>query len=129
MTTAHFLDTAQENHMQPGKMASRTQQHRAGTIVRFRHGQPDLGVSRSGPIRPGERLVVEFDPRRIVTGEDNPASTLDILCHARFQPVAHTETATLVQAPASSTAAALRPAVCEFVVPSGTTAVELWFER
>ena len=115
--------------MQPGKTASRTQEHGTSTILRFRHGQADLGVSRSGGIRPGQHLVVEFDPRRIISGEDNPVLTTALLCHARFQPVAHIGSASLVEGPAGTTAVANRRAVCEFVVPSGTTSVELWFER
>jgi len=53
-------------------------------ILRFRHSQGSLGVSRHGRVRPGGRLIVEYDPARLTQGGNAPASSTDILCHVRF---------------------------------------------
>ena len=59
----------------------------ATATLRFRHSQGSLGVSRHGGIRPGGRLVVEYDPARLSLGGNAPTSSTDILCHVRFQPL------------------------------------------
>src|ERR1700682_3047225 len=59
-------------------------------ILRFRHSQGSLGVSRHGRIRRGGRLVVEYDPTRLSQGGSAPTASTDILCHVRFQPLGQT---------------------------------------
>lgn len=107
-------------------------QERPTATARFRHGRAELGVSRDGQLRPGGRLVVEYDPHRMLSGDDNPASTHNVLCHARFQPAGQTQTASMLEHPsmaATSRGELPRPITCDFVIPLATRAVELWFER
>jgi Family of unknown function (DUF6209) len=99
--------------------------------LRFRQGQGSLGVSRHGPIRPGGRLVVEYDPSRLTQGANAAAPSIDILCHARFKPVGqiHTESVLSQSSPVVGAIGSTRARALEIPVPLGTTEVELWFER
>jgi hypothetical protein len=56
--------------------------------LRFRHSQGSLGVSRHGRIWPGGRLVVEYDPARLMQGGNAPTSSTHILCHVRVWELA-----------------------------------------
>src|SRR5947209_18504131 len=116
--------------------ASRSTDEEAETLpttatLRFRHSQGSLGVSRHGRIRPGGRLIVEYDPARLTQGGNAPASSTDILCYVRFQPVGQTHSESVLEhaAPVVGTSGSARPALLEVPVPVGTTEVELWFER
>jgi hypothetical protein len=99
--------------------------------LRFRHSKGSLGVSRHGRIRPGGRLVVEYDPARLTQGGSAPTSSTEILCDVRFQPVGQTHTESVLEHVGSVAAASGSPrsALLEVPVPLGTTVVELWFER
>jgi len=99
--------------------------------LRFRHSQGSLGVSRHGRIRPGGRLVVEYDPTRLSQGGSAPTSSTDILGHVRFQPLGQTHSESVLEheAPVVGAIGSPRPALLELPVPVGTTEVELWFER
>ena len=99
--------------------------------LRFRHSQGSLGVSLHGRIRPGGRLVVEYDPARLSQGVNAPTSSTDILCHVRFQPIGQTHSESVLEhaGPLVGAIESPRPALLEVPVPVGTTEVELWFER
>lgn len=101
------------------------------TTLRFRHSQGSLGVSRHGRIRPGGRLIVEYDPARLTPGGNAPTSSTEILCHVRFQPGGQTRSESVLEhaAPVAGASGSPRPALLEVPVPVGTTQVELWFER
>jgi hypothetical protein len=99
--------------------------------LRFRHSQGSLGVSRHGGIRPGGRLIVEYDPARLAQGRDVPTSSTDILCHVRFQPSGETHSESVLEhaAPLVGASGPPRATLLEVAVPVATTEVELWFER
>lgn len=99
--------------------------------LRFRHSQGSLGVSRHGRILPGGRLVVEYDPARLLEGGKAPTSSTEILCHVRFQPAGETHSQSVLEH-ADPVVGAIGPpwlALLEVSVPVGTTEVELWFEK
>jgi hypothetical protein len=99
--------------------------------LRFRQSQGSLGVSRHGRIRPGGRLVVEYDPARLTQGGKAPTSSMDIVCHLRFQPSGRTHSESVLEHArlVLGASGARRAALLEVPVPIGTAEVELWFER
>src|SRR4051794_4387008 len=79
--------------MEPGEGTSRRQARdiqieRATTtaILRFQHSAASSSMSRSGHLRPGGRLVVEYDPARLPPPGDTSTVTWEIVCHVRFDP-------------------------------------------
>jgi len=93
-------------------------------ILRFRHSAAGSGVSRHGHIRPGGRLVVEYDPARLPPSADTSVASSDIVCHMRFSPGDRRRTGAVVDA----SAAGPRRAAFEVPVPWDATNLEIWFE-
>jgi Family of unknown function (DUF6209) len=98
--------------------------------LRFRHSEGTSGVSRHGHIRPGGKLVVEYDPARLPPAGSAPSASTDILCHLEFRPVRQSHTGSVLEPGGHGVSqTGSRPATLEVLVPAGTTEVELWFER
>jgi Family of unknown function (DUF6209) len=125
--------TLQEGAMQAGRQSIDQGGESLPTTatLRFRHSHGSLGVSRHGRIRPGGRLLVEYDAARLTQRGNAPTSSTDILCHVRFQPAGQTHSESVLEHtdPLVSASGPPRPALLEVAVPAGTTEVELWFER
>jgi len=86
-------------------------------FLRFRHDAGGSGVSRTGHIRPGAKLVVEYDVARMRAGARS-----DVVCHVRFSPGGQ-----LYSGSVQGSSAGQR-APFEVLVPSNARTVELWFE-
>jgi Family of unknown function (DUF6209) len=98
-------------------------------VLRFRHTAAGSGISRSGHIRPGGRLLVEYDPARLPPSSDASGATYDILCHARFNPRGQLYSGRVAAPPAAFPRAASAPHEPFHVrVPTDAREVELWFE-
>jgi uncharacterized spore protein YtfJ len=104
-------------------------------VVRFRYAPSGSGVSRSGLIRPGARLIIAYDPTRLAntaTGTQAHSAVGEILAHVRFHPGGQTASGPLAQPAASDGATRTgAPAATSFaiMVPDEATQVEVWFER
>ena len=92
-----------------------------GTI-RFQNSAVGSGISRSGHIRPGGRLVVEYDPARLPPSADSSVAIGDIVCHVRFMPGAHHRSGSVLNA------GTLRRNSFEVAIPGDATKLEIWFE-
>jgi len=95
----------------------------APALLRFQHNAGGSGVSRTGHIRPGGRLVVEYDVARMPSHSNSSGSTSDVVCHVRFSPGGQ-----LYSGSVRGSAAAGEQAPFEVLVPANATNVELWFE-
>jgi len=109
--------------MEPSQSSGRGQSEDADgdaaeAILRFRHDAGSSGVSRTGHIRPGGKLIVEYDVARM------PGAVADVVCHVRFSPGGQLYSGSVV----GSGAEAGHQAQFEVLVPSNATTVELWFE-
>jgi Family of unknown function (DUF6209) len=103
----------------------------AESTIRFRRDQFSSGISRIGHPRPGGELRVEYDPSRLIDADVGPSASVEIVCHARFQPTGQEHSADL-QFPSTATRRAQgipRPGLFHTRIPEQTTLVELWFER
>jgi len=112
--------------MQSGRSIAQGGESRPNTAtLRFRHSQGSSGVSRHGRIRPGGRLVVQYDPTRLSQSGTTPTWSTDILCHVRFQPLGQTHTESVLehQEPVVGAIGSPCPAPFELPVPVGTTEV------
>jgi hypothetical protein len=86
-------------------------------------------MSRSGHLRPGGRLVVEYDPARLPPPGDTSTVTWEIVCHVRFDPGAQRYTGRVADAGASlASGATPRRALFEVLIPRDATHLEIWFE-
>ena len=99
-------------------------------ILRFRHNAAGSGVSRHGHVRPGGRLVVEYDPTRLPPVADASGASGNIICHLLFHPGGQRHSGR-VSKPGVTSGQAVTPrhAPFEVLVPSDATNVEVWFER
>jgi Family of unknown function (DUF6209) len=103
----------------------------AEATIRFRRDQFGSGVSRSGQLRPGGQLRVEYDPARLLPATPGLSDPAEIVCHVRFQPSGQEHSARLqfVSSVVSPAQAVPRPGVSQTQIQEGSTRVELWFER
>jgi len=96
-------------------------------LLRFRHSAGGSGVSRTGPIRPGGKLVVEYDVARMTSRASTAVTTADVVCHVRFSPGGQLYSGN-VRAPGDAASGSGQQAPFEVLVPANATTVELWFE-
>jgi hypothetical protein len=54
-------------------------------MLRFRHSAAGSGVPR-GHIRPGGRIVVQYDPARFSPSADTAVASREIVFYVRFSP-------------------------------------------
>jgi hypothetical protein len=97
----------------------------APAVLRFQHSAAGSGVSRTGHIRPGGTLLVEYDVARISSRTNT--STADVVCHVRFSPGGQLYSGS-VQGSEVGAAGAGHQAPFEVLVPANAASVELWFE-
>src|SRR5919199_1331813 len=122
--------------MEPGEGTARGHVQDTGAepapptaVLRFRHSPGGSGVSRTGHLRPGGRLVVEYDPARLPPSADTPGTSWDIICHVRFRPGGqHYSGSVLDKREGLAQAATPRHAPFEMRIPTDAGEVELWFE-
>ena len=117
--------------MQPGQNIGRgraceSESEPAATVamLRFRHSASGSGVSRRGHIRPGGRIVVQYDPTRLSPSADTAVASREIVCHVRFSPGDQLCSGAVLD----TGAGASRGAPFEVPVPWDATHLEVWFE-
>jgi len=101
------------------------------TTLRFRHRQGGLGVSRLGRIQPGGQLIIEYDPVRLAPEDGRWTTSIDIVCHVRFQPSREQHSRSVLEhaEPVFGQTRTPRSIAFGVRVPIDTRLVELWFER
>lgn len=106
--------------------ARKRETDRVATIamLRFRHSAAGSGVSRRGHIRPGGRIVVQYDPARLSPSADTAVTGREIVCHVRFSPGDQRRSGAVLD----TGAAAPQGAQFEVPVPWDATNLEIWFE-
>ena len=98
-------------------------------VLRFRHSPGGSGVSRTGHLRPGGRLVVEYDPARLPPSADAPGTSSDIICYVWFHPGGQRYSGSVLdRREGLAQAAPPRHIPFEVRIPTDATQVELWFE-
>jgi hypothetical protein len=106
--------------------ARESESDRAATVamLRFRHSAAGSGVSRRGHIRPGGRIVVQYDPTRLSPSADTASASREIVCHVRFSPGDQRRSGPVLD----TGVAQPQGAQFEVQVPSAATNLEIWFE-
>jgi hypothetical protein len=99
-----------------------TDAEESSAVLRFRHNARGSGVSRTGSIRPGGKLVVEYDVARMPSRTTAAGAAIDVVCHVRFSPGGQLYSGSV------QGAGAAKQAPFEVLVPANARAVELWFE-
>ncbi len=101
----------------------------ATSTLRFRHSPGGSGVSRTGDIRPGGRVRIEYDPARLAPGSEGNATTENIICHVQFSPGGERYSGSVFDTNRLAARGASPPHLpFEAPVPTDATRVELWFE-
>ena len=98
-------------------------------VLGFQHDAAGSGVSRRGNIRPGGRLIIEYDPARLPPTTDASGDDGGIVCHVCFRPGGQSHSAKPLDNAAITGPSKTVVPRAEFSVPSDATTVELWFER
>lgn len=97
-------------------------------LLRFRQTAGGSGVSRTGHIRPGGTLAVEYDAARLPVRVDATDVVADVVCHMRFLPAGQETHGSGQPAAVAVGPASTRQAQFEVRVPEDAAIVELWFE-
>lgn len=102
----------------------------AAALLQFRRDSGNAGVSRRGPITRGGRLVIEYDPSRLLPDPHALATGWRVLYHVRFRAGDEPRSGTLRREHdgVAEQPAGWNPVRAEEIVPSDATQVELWFE-
>ena len=96
--------------------------------LQFRRDQKHSGISRHGQLHPGKVVKIEYDPARLISALGTTVN--DVVCHLRFRPSGEQRSGSLVPEVRSwrNPTRPSGPLAFQAQIPSGASAVEIWFE-